>query len=487
MNRRDFLKVCNKFGVSYATLPLLGALPSLSHAVGPTATPRGDKRFLTVYHPHGMHQPSWSCGEGSRQGDDWSLSSVLAPLQGVKEKTNVIEGVSAYKNSHPGRHQQGMTGLLTGGELFQEGFSIDQLLADHWNTKSLYLGVQSVLGPFGYPNHRISYRGNLEAGSQESNSNPFSVFNQTFAGLADSSIDRFATNKSVLDAVLEEVNSVKRRLSAEDTRLLDQHQTNIRELECRLHGTYCDNDLAQQPAAASCQPPSFISQPSNLDAYLQHGPNFPVIAKLQADIAVTALACSINPVIVLQYSFTENTNVYSWVTNEDGNPATSGDHHNLSHFIYSSASARKDFNAIHRWYAEQVAYIAGKLDDITEENGTVLDNTLIYWGTCLGSPQNHWHRNWPSVLVGNVDGFFKTNQSLDFRANPNGPCYNDPVNCFRDQIANVSQTDLLNTMAAALGMGATDDTPVVGNINGPVTDGSHVNNAYHGLIRELMA
>jgi len=192
--------------------------------------------LVTVYNPNGMHQPSWSTGDGHRQDDEWEFSNLLSPLQPLKEKTIVVEGVSRWGNEDGARHQQGMVGLLTGRELGDEGFSIDQLLADHWNTQSLLLGVQNIPGLYntstGYSNFRVSFRGRREAGAQVANNNPFSVFQQTFAGLTPTNpYENFATNRSVLDGLLDEVNSVKRRLSADDIHLLDAHQQGIRDIE----------------------------------------------------------------------------------------------------------------------------------------------------------------------------------------------------------------------------------------------------------------
>lgn len=490
MNRRNFLKVCNKFGLSYASLPLLGSLPSLAYAADTEFTQ--GRRFLAAYHPHGMHQPSWTCGEGDQQGNSWELSKVLSPLQSVKEKTIVLEGISRYGNQTADPHQHGMVGLLTGSELGAEGFSLDQLVADHWKTKALLLGVQSGTTLYnsrraGYDNVTLSFRGNRAAGAQAVNNNPFSAFQQTFGSVAASGpYDSFATNQSVLDAVLEEVNSVKKVLNADDIHLLESHQQSIRDLECRLHGVYCSDEVSELPPVGACQAPALIAQPANLDAYLADQNNFPTIARLQADIAVAAIACSISPVVMLQHAATQSTHTYSWVTNEDGNPASSGEHHDLSHNIYSSTGAARDFNAIHTWYAQQISRIATQLDNIPEGDGTVLDNTLIYWGTCLGTPQLHKHQNWPSVVIGNAGGFFKTNQALDFRKNENGNCYTDPIRCYLDTISDTSTVDLLNTLAAALGLPATNSNAVVGNLTNEEDD-SYVGNAYHGLIQKMMS
>jgi len=490
MNRRDFLKLCSKYSLSAASFPFLHALPSLASAAELEVTQ--GKRFMVFYHPHGMHQPGFTCGEGHRSGNDWELSDVLAPLQPVKEKTNVIEGISWEGNPSGRRHQYGMVTMLTGREINKEGFSIDQMAADNWNTDVLNLGVQVAPGlhnaKSNYENIRISFRGARNAGAQNANNNPFTAFQQTFGSIAqEDPYDSFATNRSVLDSVLSDLITVKNKLSAEDRQLLESHEQSIREIECRLHGVYCSDEVSEAIPLATegvCQVPTMIAQPNNIDNYLVQQSNIPTITRLQSDIAVAAIACNIKPVVVLQNATTESTVTYSWETNDQGNPATSGTHHDLSHNSYTSTLAARNFNAVHRWYAEQVSYIAQKLDNIPEGDGTVLDNTLIYWTTCLGNAHRHWHNNWPAVTIGSAGGFFKTNQSLDYRRS--GRCYTDPFNCFRDDPSGTSHIDLLNTVAAGIDLGATNEQAVVGNLTDE-NDLTYVGRAYHGLMQEMIA
>lgn len=489
MNRRSFLKLCNKFGLSAATYPLLHALPSLAQN-GSGQSANNGKRFLAVYHPHGMHQPSFTSGVGHKRGNDFQLGKVLTPLEPVKSKTNVIEGVSWEGNPSGARHQYGMVGMLTGRDMGKEGFSIDQLVADNWKTQVLNLGVQVAPGlhnrKSNYENIRISFRGNRNAGAQRANNNPFSAFQQTFGSITPADpYESFASNRSVLDSLLDEIGSVQNRLSSEDRMLLESHQQNIRDIECRLHGVFCSDEIADAPPPVSaCQPPALIAQPSGLDRWLEEQRNFPTIARLQGDIAAAALACQVRPVAVLQHATTESTVTYSWVRNERGDPATSGTHHDLSHSSYSSSGAIRDFTAIHKWYAEQVSRIAQQLDNIPEGDGTVLDNTLIYWVTCLGNSEKHWHNSWPIVTVGNAKGHFRTGQSLDYRRG--GRCVDQPDRCFLADPSGTTHIEVLNTVASGLDLGATDDNPVVGNLDSE-RDLSYVGRTFDGLLSRMLA
>ena len=492
INRRNLIR---GLGLSAGLMPLLSNLPSFAQN---NAGPRGNKRFLVIWHAHGMHQPSWSTGDGTRTGNDWKFSRVLDPLEPVKAKTNVIEGVTGLFEENAERHQRGMVGVLNGADFKFETKTMDQMLADQWNTQVLNLGVQVaprlLNAKSRYENFRISFRGRGADGAQNADNNPFAAFQRTFGRLGAGGASpaqqplQFAQNRSVLDALHEEVASVRTRIASTDFQLLEAHTESIRSIECQFHGVACAQGMMQAvvESAAKCEAPTLLEEPNGnrLEDYLRSNDNYPEIAKMQADVARAAVACGLAPVTVLQYAATESRHTYNWVRNEDGDRATSNNHHSMSHNIYGNTRARKDFNAIHRYYSQQVADIASYLDSIPEEGGTALDNTLIYWCTCLGNPSRHFQSNWPSVMVGNAGGFFKGNQSLDFRKA--GKCFTDPGNCHTGPQSDVTQTDLLNTMAAGLGLGATDDKPVVGSFDRP-NQKFHVSNAYNGLIKDMIA
>lgn len=503
INRRNLIQ---GFGLSAGLLPLLSNLPSFAQV---NATPRGNKRLIVVWHAHGMHQPSWTTGVGSRAGNNWDFSRVLDPLQPVKAKTNVIEGISGRFAETAERHQRGMVGVLNAADfdkgttanpsLAAESITMDQMLADAWGTQVLNLGVQVAPRLFNaksrYENMRISFRGPGAEGAQSADNNPFAAFQRIFgrlgAGNAPPSEQpvAFASNRSVLDALKEEVTSVRARIATTDFRLLEAHTEGIRSLECQLHGVACAAGMMPPvvESAAQCEAPDLLDAPpgNQLQDYLRANDNYPAIAKMQADVAKTAAACGLAPVSVVQFAATESRHTYNWVRNEDGATATSNNHHSMSHAIYRDERSRKDFNAIHRWYSQQVADMASYLDSIPEAGGTALDNTLIYWCTCLGNPGNHYQTNWPSVMVGNLGGYFKTNQSLDFRQ---GNCHGNPASCRDNHASETTQSDLLNTMAAGLGLGATNDTPVVGNFDNKFRDKPfHANNYFNGLIGDLIA
>ena len=88
-------------------------------------------------------------------------------------------------------------------------------------------------------------------------------------------------------------------------------------------------------------------------------------------------------------------------------------HHELSHEPDSNNSARNKLITINNFFATQLRYLIGKLSEVQEGNGTMLDNTLIVWGNELGKGNSHSHHPVPIVLAGGAAGYFRMGRNLD--------------------------------------------------------------------------
>ncbi len=124
------------------------------------------------------------------------------------------------------------------------------------------------------------------------------------------------------------------------------------------------------------------------------------------DLLATALACDITRIASIQWSWARSTQVFSWVNQSDR-------HHDMTHRGWSEGLGR-----INRWYAEQLAYLGGKLKALKEEPGSVLDNTVIYWCSDVAAGQDHNYANLRTFLLGSCGGFFKTGQHIKFNNEP---------------------------------------------------------------------
>ncbi len=404
LSRRRFLQGLGATGVA---LPLL---PSLAHAQAQGNYP---KRFIAFYSANGTVPARW-IPTGTE--DNWQLSEVLQPLAPHKEQLIVAEGVDmTVTRQGPGAaHQRGMGALLTGhslnegsfsggnGDVFSGwagGISVDQHIANALEGEtpfhSLQLGVRAVGG-----NNRQTM---TFAGSDQPilpDNDPYNVFNRMFAdldadpqGLAQLRAQRL----SVLDFVKEDFNKVNNKIAAADRQRLEAHLENIRRIEQRLSS---DQDVVV------CETPQ-LGNPINVDA----NDNVPELIKLQIDLMVQAMACDLTRVGTIQLSRATSGLRYSWLGHSES-------HHELSHEGDNNMTAQDKLVALNQWVAEQFAYLLQKMKEIPEGDGTMLDNTIIFWGNSLGKGNSHTRNNIPVVLAGGAGGYFRTNRFLEYGDDP---------------------------------------------------------------------
>ncbi|MEA2696819.1 MAG: hypothetical protein QOI66_1090 [Myxococcales bacterium] len=135
--------------------------------------------------------------------------------------------------------------------------------------------------------------------------------------------------------------------------------------------------------------------------------NFPAVGKLQMDLLAMALACDLTRVATLQWEAAYSDVRFTWLG------ATRG-HHTISHDSDGTTASVELLTKINIWYAEQFAYLLDKLDGIKEGAGTLLDNTVVFWGNELARGNVHSHWPMPVVLAGSGGGVIKTGRFLTY-------------------------------------------------------------------------
>jgi hypothetical protein len=408
-----------------ALLPLLDAERVWGQAAGPP------RRLLIFYTPNGTIGSEWRPKGGETT---FTFGRILAPLEPFRAKVLALGGINmALADSGFGSHHtRGIGGLLTGRPILSgtfesagpptagwaAGISIDQhiakTLAPPTPFKTLELGVQvndaEVRG-------RISYLGASQPVPPIES--PYDAFNRVFAGVAGppapagmpTALDRLrARRKTVLDLVGEELTAVRGRVGTEDRVKLDAHLTSVRDIERRLAAPAT---MTPMPGGA-CKPPALgatmdVKAPANM----------PAVGRLQMDLAAAALACDLTRVVTLQWTSAESNQTFPWL-------GITGQHHVISHAGDSDAAAQESLTKINTWYAEQFAYLLGKLAAVPEGAGTLLDNTAVLWCIEVGKGNNHAHRDLPFLLAGSCGGRLRTGRFVDYMANgASGRPHND--------------------------------------------------------------
>jgi hypothetical protein len=135
--------------------------------------------------------------------------------------------------------------------------------------------------------------------------------------------------------------------------------------------------------------------------------SFPHVGQMQMDLLVMALACDLTRVASLQWSRAASQVRFSWLD-------ITAAHHDLSHRGDSDTAAIDMLTRINRWYAEQLAYLIGRMKQIPEGDGTLFDNTLILWCNELAKGNTHSRVDAPYVLAGRAGGSLATGRYLRF-------------------------------------------------------------------------
>ena len=395
-------------------------LPWLAAMERPTAAAAFPKRLVVFFSANGTIPSAWA---PSGSETSFELGSILAPLEPHKQDLIIVDGVDnqvAYESPGDG-HQTGMGCMLTGMPLLEGtefclgscddpnntvgwggGISVDQHVANEIAKKtltkfsSLEFGVQVKSNTIW---SRMSYAGADQPIPPRDD--PWQNFEDLFGDLTADPFglaERRAKRHSVLDYVSSDFERLNSRLSGDDRIKLEQHLHAVREIEKRL-------DVANELGGACALP----TLDAPVDVYKND--NFPLIAKLQMDQLVMALACDMTRVASIQFSRSVSNTNFPWLGIEEG-------HHDLSHDADDNQASVDKLIKINTWYAEQFAYLIDKLAAVPEGDGSMLDNTVVLWCNELGKGNSHTRRDVPFVLAGSCGGYYKTGRYLSYDGDP---------------------------------------------------------------------
>ncbi|PQO38987.1 hypothetical protein C5Y96_03705 [Blastopirellula marina] len=422
--RRHFLK---GLGLAVALPAMESLMPGTAQAAtaAKTATTAaGDPlRSAFLYVPNGVNVEKWF---PTGTGKDYKLNATMQPLEGLRGDFQVVSGL-AHQHGFAGKdgagdHARAHASFLTGarpkktaGSDIEVGISIDQEMA-----KSL--GHETRL-----PSLELSCDGARKSGSCDSGyscayqfnlswrspntpmaaeSNPRLVFERLFGrGNGDErqrNFDqRMAERRSVLDFVMGETKTMSKQLGRNDVKKLDEYLTGVREIEQRIQNAEKFRDLPE----AAMDAPSGIPK-----EYADH-------MRLMFDL----LALSFQ---------TDSTRVASFMLAHDGSNRSfreigvSEGHHSLSHHKNEKETLEKIAKVDH-FYVTQLAYFLEKLKSLKDPSGaSVLDNSMIVYGSGLCDGNRHNHDNLPVILAGKGGGTFETGRHVQLDVKQRTPMSN---------------------------------------------------------------
>jgi Protein of unknown function (DUF1552) len=427
MPRRTFLRGA---GATLA-LPLLEAMIPAATALAQTPAAGSSKpRFVGVFYPHGMAPGYW---EPEKEGPlQEKLPFIMEPLEKVKDQTAVITGLWSKSAEPP----EGTTGsdhwvaaaFLTaikprktaGSDASVGSNTIDQVIADKIGQENLLPSLQlAVEDPNssssncgeGYScsyTNSISWRSGRDDRGQEVQGltplpmelDPQVVFERLFGSGATPEVRaaRMRQSRSILDSLVAELQGLKKSLGASDQRTVNQYTEEIREIERRL----------QLAAKASSSVPE-IGEPSGIpELFDDH-------IKLHWNLAALALQADITRVVTLLGARDLTGKTYPFPKNDPFFPegGVSVSFHGGSHH-QDDPTQIKAYSKLNRYHLYTTAYLANKLKDTPDGDGTLLDHTLILHGTNMGNSNQHQHYDVPHFLIGGLNGKLKGGRHIHF-------------------------------------------------------------------------
>ncbi len=414
--RRTFLKGA---GVTLA-LPLLEAMIPAQTALAQTAA-RPYPRFMGIFYPHGMSPGHWEMPAGKLPE---SLSTIMAPLERVREQTVVIGGLWSKSAEPP----EGTTGSdhwvaaaylagfkprkTTGSDSTVYSATIDQQIAQKVGQNSLLPSLQLAVEDPGTNSsscgegYSCSYTNSIswvEMPKQTLDTeirtkplpmelNPQVVFERLFGSGATPEVRaaRMQQSRSILDALMQDLTGLKKNLGPGDKNVVDQYTDEVREIERRL-------DLAKE---ASTTVPK-MDEPSGIPAL------FDDHIKLHFDLVTLAFQTDITRVATLLGARDLTGKSYPFPKGEwFPNGGTSVSFHGGSHHGDQPANMAT-YAQLNRYHVSTMAYFAERLKNTPDGDGTLLDHSLIMYGTNMGNSNQHQHYDVPHILVGGANGKLK--------------------------------------------------------------------------------
>lgn len=383
IKRRSFLR-----SAAGAVLPL-PFLNLMEQSVGAEPTATAPLRFVTLFKPNGVHPPSWNINGGSEF--DFRMSPLMQPFAKHKDDLLFLDNMGDFGFSS---HANSTRRFLSGHHQSTKSASMDQLIArkicGDTPHRSLELTTEGLFtNQIGCS--YISYDSNGDPMPRESD--PQLIFDRLFRNpLAHP--DKRREMSSLLDRVSEDARSLQRKAGVEDRQTLDQYLTVVRETEQRLQNMRTKNlnvnvATLERPLA-----------PSNLNDQVES----------MSDLITLALWTDSTRCVTYMLGNSNSRMIFDFLGIKE-------QHHYLSHFFRNFSRHNLDaLLKISLWHMSKFDYLLTRMKSYRDQNGSLLDNTIVLYGSGMGHSDNHTVKRVPIVLAGGGD-HLKTGRYVRYAKN----------------------------------------------------------------------
>lgn len=392
-------------------LPLLDAMIPAATAFAQTAA-AAPSRFFGGFVPHGAAPGYWVPEKTGALPAE--LPFMWKPLEPFREHVNILSGLHATSSEPP----PGETGAdhwvaaaflcadkprKTAGADVYAGQTIDQIIAQHIGRESLLPSMEiSVEDPgSGSSNcgegYSCVYTNTIAWASPTTplpmELNPQVVFERMFGSGSspEQRMERRERNKSILDSINDKLGSMRREISVPDRHRLDAFAENVREIERRI----------QLASSITVSAPEDLSIPPGIPQ------SFDEHIKLMFDLLTLSWQADISRVGTMLFARDLTGRVYP------ASDAPTLGFHGASHHGEDPASIEL-LSKINQYHVKMLAYFVDRLASTEDGDGSLLDHSLLLYGSNMGNPNQHHHYDVPHVLIGGNNGKLKGGRHLAY-------------------------------------------------------------------------
>jgi Protein of unknown function (DUF1552) len=398
--RRTFLR---GVGVTLS-LPLLESMvPAQTPLARTAASPKS--RLSCIYVPHGATMDKFT---PAKDGSAFEFTEILQPLEKLRDRISIVSNLAhpaaAGVNSDAGAdHTRSAAVFLSGAHPEKEsvhvGVTVDQVAAQHIGQDtplpSLELSIEDVALSCG-AGYACAYANTISWKSATlplpMENNPQVVFEKLFGDGSNAAQrrERKQEARSILDSVMGQVASLQRDLPPSDRATVSEYLDNVREIERRIK---------QSDSAATANldiPAAPVGVPESFDEHF----------KMMFDLQVLAFKAEITRVATMMYARDTSGAVYPQSGVRDG-------FHVASHHSNNRANMDK-FALINRYHVQMFAYFLDKLKATPDGDGTLLDHSMVLYGSSMSNGNQHDHDPLPVVLAGGASGQLAGNRHMTY-------------------------------------------------------------------------
>jgi hypothetical protein len=397
--RRTFIR---GMGATLA-LPLLDAMVPAMSAVSKAAP-----RFAAIYCGNGANMNDWT---PATDGAGFAFSPILKPLEPFRDRTLIFTGLDNFpatdQGDSGGQHPRAAPAFMscvhpkqTEGADVQAGTTIDQLIAQQIcrdsRLSSLELAVDrnDVVGACDH-GYACAYMNSMSWKTPTmplpSETNPRHVFERLFGNgdTAEERVARSREDRSILDGVAQEISNLRRTLGTRDGVKLSEYLDGIRDVEQRIAKSESSNSDFAVPARP-------VGVPQTFREY----------AELMFDLQVLAFKADITRVSSFLMARENVDRSYA----EIGLPEA---HHSMSHHG-NNPEKMAVFSKLNTYHVDALAYFLKKLQATPDGDGTLLDHSIVLYGSGMSDGNTHNNYSVPVVVVGGRDQQMKGNRHLKY-------------------------------------------------------------------------